>query len=59
MRYCLYQMTRETDQTQALMDFIRLVFHVEPTDILVGNYEEERKDEENDKKDKSMRTFLK
>ena len=24
IRYCLSQMTRETDKTQALMDFIRL-----------------------------------
>jgi hypothetical protein len=29
MRYCLHQMTQETDQTQALIDFIRLVWKVE------------------------------
>lgn len=38
MRYCLHQMTRETDQTQAMMDFIRLVFHAVPIEKLVGNY---------------------
>lgn len=36
MRYCLHQMVRETDKTQALMDFIRLVFNVEPIEILVS-----------------------
>ena len=25
-RYCLHQMTRETDKTQALINFIQLVF---------------------------------
>jgi hypothetical protein len=28
MRYCLHQMTRETDKTQALIDFVGLVFKV-------------------------------
>ena len=37
MRYCLHQMTRETDHTQALMDFIRLVFQVVPVEKLMGN----------------------
>ena len=29
MRYCLHQMTQETDKTQALIDFVRLVWKVE------------------------------
>ena len=30
-------MVRETDKTQALMDFIRLVFNVEPIEMLLSN----------------------
>jgi hypothetical protein len=36
VRYCLHQMTRETDKTQALIDFVRLVFKVFPRKELVG-----------------------
>ena len=35
IRYCLHQMTQETDKTQALMDFIRLVFKIYPKEELV------------------------
>ena len=36
IRYCLYQMTRETDKTRALMDFVRLVFKVSPKKKLIN-----------------------
>ena len=59
MRYCLHQMARETDQTQGVMDFIRLVFHVVPIDKLIGNYVDSSKaEEEKESKKESMRTFL-
>ena len=41
MRYCLHQMTRETDHTQALMDFVRLVFQVVPIEKLEGKPKKE------------------
>ena len=34
MRYCLHQLTMETDHTQAMMDFIRLVYQVVPINKL-------------------------
>ena len=36
MRYCLHQLTMETDHTQAMMDFIRLIFQVVPIRKLMG-----------------------
>jgi hypothetical protein len=36
MRYCLHQLTMETDHTQAMMDFIRLIFQVVPINQLLG-----------------------
>ena len=36
MRYCLHQLTMETDHTQAMMDFIRLIFQVVPISKLKG-----------------------
>ena len=56
MRYCLHQMARETDHTQAFMDFIRLVIHVEPIDKLLGNYDPE--DGEEREKGSIMRVFM-
>ena len=44
VRYCLHQMTRETDKTQALMDFVRLVFKLESKVSLIWHGKEEDKD---------------
>jgi hypothetical protein len=37
VRYRMHQMTQEMDHTQALMDFIRLVFKVVPRKELLGS----------------------
>ena len=37
VRYRIHQMTQEMDHTQALMDFIRLVFKVVPRKELLGS----------------------
>ena len=36
IRYSMHQMTRETDHTQALMDFVRLAFNAVPKKNLLG-----------------------
>ena len=36
LRHCLHQIARETDHTQALMDFIRMTFQVIPRKELKG-----------------------
>jgi hypothetical protein len=36
VRYSLHQMTRETDKTQALIDFVRFVFKVYNNKDLIG-----------------------
>ena len=37
MRYCLHQMTRETDKTEALINFVQFAFKVYAKEDLVGN----------------------
>ena len=52
VRYFLHQMTRETDKTWALMDFVRLIFKVEGKVNLVQSMSDKKKDE------KKMAHFL-
>ena len=43
IRFCLHQMVRETDKTQGLIDFLRLVFKVYPREELVGEGDSQKK----------------
>lgn len=52
IRYCLHQMSQEMDHTQALIDFVLLVFEIQPIEFLVGKEKAESKLVENDKESK-------